>query len=246
MRMALAVATALLLSTGCTSASGTTDARQEAKSPAATGARSAGSKETSATADAFRHRASGLIPARQLQRDVCEAGEESSFNHGRDTYRFRCTRTLIMYFGADGAIVDRIREMDAAIKDVVRKRTGSKPITDQSFETVDEAMKYYASDGKDGPVPTLTYRWSVGGGAQNKFKARMDWEDPVKDRGRFFLQGPGNYVCSTSNGGVNASRSAVQECQTVDQEAETSRIRARHRYAVKVTLEDNYYELEWE
>ncbi len=245
-RAALTAATALVLCVGCTSASETTtNAREEATSPAAKEARAAGGKESTETAGALKRQAPGLIPYREVERDLCEAGEDESFNHSRDTYRFRCVRTLLLYFGADGTVEDRIKEVDAAVKDVVRKRTGAAPRTDMPTETAEAALRFYASGG-EGSAPTLVYRWSsAGGGAQNTFTARVDWEDPLRDKHGFTLSDPDNQLCDTSGGGSRAQRTAVQKCRTVDQKADVAKIRERHRAAFRVTLEDNYYELGW-
>ncbi|MEU7134246.1 hypothetical protein [Streptomyces sp. NPDC046261] len=243
-RAALTAATALVLCVGCASGPETTNAREEATSPAAAAARAAGGKESAATAGDLRRQARGLTSYQEAERDLCEAGEEGSFNQGRDAYRFRCVRTLLLYFGADGGVEDRIREVDAAVKDVVRKRTGDAPRTDLPTETAEAALRFYARGG-EGSAPTLTYRWSVGGGAQNAFTARVDWEDALKDKHGFTLSDPENRLCDTSGVGSRAQRTAVQKCRTVDQKAEVAKIRERHRQVFRVTLEDTYYELGW-
>ncbi|MFE0043698.1 hypothetical protein [Streptomyces albireticuli] len=253
-RGALAAA-ALLLTAGCASAPGTpaspdaADLRREASAPAAAQARAAGARETGAAAGAFRRRVPALVFHRQAERDVCEAGEKDTFQHGRDTFRFRCTRTLLLYFGATGAVEDRIREADAAVTALVRERTGDAPRTDRPTETPAAALRFYTPEGKGGPAPLLAYRWSAGGrGAQNAVTARVDWEDPLQDKAGFFLDAPGGAggFCEESTGGPVPPRVTVGECRPVDQKTETARVRARHPYAFRLTLEDTYYELGWD
>ncbi|ARZ65749.1 hypothetical protein SMD11_0082 [Streptomyces albireticuli] len=243
-------AAALWLTAGCAGAPaspGAADPRTQASAPPAAEARAAGARETTATADAFRRRVPALAFHRQAERDMCAAGEKDTFNHGRDTYRLRCTRTLLLYFGADGTVEDRIREVDAAVTAVVRARTGDAPRTDRPTETAAAALRYYTPRGEDGSAPSLTYRWSAGGGAQNTFTARVDWEDPLQDKARFSLSAPDSGgFCQESTGGPVPARVRAGECRPVDQKAETARIRARHPYAFRLTLEDSYYELGWD
>lgn len=179
---------------------------------------------------------------------MCEVGEKDTFNHGRTPYRLRCTRTRLLYFGADGAIEDRIREADAAVAAVVRERTGDAPRTDRPTETVAAALRYYTPDGAGGPAPSLAYRWSAAGGAQQELTARVEWEDPLKDKARFPSSPPdgGGGFCEESAGGPVPVRVAVGECRDVNHESEAARIRAGHRYAFRLSLEDTYYELGWD
>jgi hypothetical protein len=223
-RVTLATATVLVLTlTACGSDAPTREeASREAQSAAVRQAGASSAEQISIVLSAVA-RASPLRPVAVATLDICHAGTTNGL-WPHDEYRLSCALSEIRYLGADGELLDVLREVD-----IRAKAAGLMPHTTSGIEDVEW---YYAANGRteDGlllPRPGLSYfvpehgltvqvGWSQVGDQLNS--------QPVPD-----LTWPTVFV----------------EAQPVDLDALRDGPLRRHQHVVTISSSTNYHQVSW-
>ncbi|WP_327036023.1 hypothetical protein [Micromonospora ureilytica] len=220
----LATAVTLLLTlTACGSdAPAREEASQEAHSAAARQA-SASSAEQISTLLSAVTQASPLRSVATSTRDTCHAGVTNAL-WPHDDYRLSCSLSDIRYFGADGDILDVVREVDKRAK-----AAGLIPTTTSAIEDVET---YYAANGKtdDGlllPPPGLSYLVPA-----HDWTVQVRW---TRDVNALINQAVPDLTWPT----------VFVEADPVDFDTLRSGLLRRSEYLVTVSSGTTYYEVPW-
>ncbi|MCM0676840.1 hypothetical protein NCC78_19430 [Micromonospora phytophila] len=205
------------------------EASREANSAAARRASASSAEQVDVVLSAVTGKASALRPVATTTRDICHAGDTNGL-WGHDTYRLRCGRGETQYLGADGDLLDVLRQVDTSAKAV-----GLIPVTGSAVEDVE---RYYAADGKteDGLFmswPTLGY-----------LVPGQDWTLQV---GWSQVTGPNSQPGLLDNQPVPELTwpTVFVESQPVDLRALRDGPLRKRRYLISISSGTTYYEIPW-
>ncbi|GAB3840575.1 hypothetical protein GCM10029963_09440 [Micromonospora andamanensis] len=178
-------------------------------------------------------RASPLRPVAVATRDICHAGDTNGL-WAHDEYRLSCGLTETRYLGADGDLLEVLREVDRHAR-----AAGLVPATGSAIEEVES---YYAANGRteDGlllPLPGLGYLVpgqdrTVQVGWSQDWTARAEWSrlgDPLNSQPVPDLTWPTVFV----------------EARPVDLDALRNGPLRRHEHIVTISSGTTYHEVPW-
>jgi hypothetical protein len=216
-------ATLVLALTACASDAPTREEASREAYSAAVRQASASSHERITTLLSAVTQASPLRSVGTSRQDICHAGNTNAL-WPHDDYRISCGLSETRYFGADGDIVDVLREVDKRAK-----AAGLMPTTTSAIEEIET---YLAANGKtdDGlllPEPGLSYL--VPG---HDSTVGVSW---TRD------------ISTLNNQAVTELTwpTVFVEAHTVDFDTLRSGLLRRSEYLVTVSSGTTYYEVPW-